>query len=94
MSLTAICRRACFVLRKGNASVHFLQLMPEEKKLTTTEAAEILGAAESTIRKRCIKGKFPNAEKIIHPRGDYWVIPESDLNGVIIKMGRPKKDQT
>ena len=65
--------------------------MAKEKLLSVKEVANKLTAAESTIRNHCADGTFPNAYKVFHPRGDYWLIPESDLNGVEIKMGRPKK---
>lgn len=66
--------------------------MPEEKKLTVIQVAEKLEASRATISRMCRQGKFPNAKKIESPIGDYWEIPESDLEGVEIKMGRPKKD--
>jgi hypothetical protein len=66
--------------------------MPEEKKLTVIQVAERLEASRGTISRMCRQGKFPNAKKIESPIGDYWEIPENDLSGVEIKMGRPKKE--
>lgn len=65
--------------------------MPEENKLTSREAAIRLGSSRGTINNWCRAGRFPNAEKLTSPTGeDYWLIPESDLHGVVIKMGRPR----
>lgn len=59
--------------------------------LTAREVANRLGAAVSTINRWCRIGKLPNAKKISTPFGDYWQIPESDLKGVEVRMGRPRK---
>ena len=64
--------------------------MPTSPKLTAKEAAERLEASRGTITRMCRDGKFPNAEKIVTPFGEHWEIPESDLAGVEIKMGRPR----
>jgi predicted site-specific integrase-resolvase len=61
------------------------------KKLTAKEAAEILGCTRATIANRCRAGKFPNAVKTETQFGEFWEIPEDDLKGIEIKMGRPKK---
>ncbi|QQS31887.1 MAG: helix-turn-helix domain-containing protein [Acidobacteriota bacterium] len=61
------------------------------RKITAREVAERLGAAVSTINRWCRIGKLPNARKVKTPLGEYWEIPESDLMGVEVKMGRPKK---
>jgi excisionase family DNA binding protein len=66
-------------------------MMPS-KKLTVKEVADLLEASRSTVTLWCRQGKFPSAEKIVTPFGDHWEIPESDLAGVEIKMGRPKRD--
>lgn len=64
-----------------------------EKKLTSKEAAEKLKSSRGTINNWCRAGRFPNAEKKLSDTGEtYWLIPESDLDGVEIKMGRPKKE--
>jgi len=58
------------------------------KMLTVREAADMLGAAESSIRVWAGRGRFPGAF-LEHPRAGspYWLIPESALNG--FKMGKP-----
>ena len=59
-------------------------------ELTTTQVAERLKVAAVTVRMWCAQGKFKNARLVEHPRGDYWVIPESDLKDFEPpKMGRP-----
>jgi transcriptional regulator with XRE-family HTH domain len=65
--------------------------MPADKKLTVKDVADRLGASRSTITLWCRLGRFPNARKMITPFGDHWEIPEKDLSGVEIKMGRPRK---
>ena len=82
-------RRACFVLRKLYTLADF---MPTEKRLTAKEAAKKLNASRGTVTAWCRKGRFPNAKKIITTMGEYWEIPERDLVGIEIKMGRPRKD--
>lgn len=60
--------------------------------LTSKQAADKLEASRGTINNWCRSGKFPNAKKSISETGEiYWLIPETDLEGVEIKMGRPKK---
>lgn len=66
--------------------------MPKTKMLSAKDAAERLGAARSSITRLCRQGKFPNAVKIITRFGEHWEIPESDLAGIEIKMGRPRKN--
>jgi excisionase family DNA binding protein len=68
--------------------------MARNKILTAKEAADQLNASRGTVTAWCRKGKFPNARKIVTPFGDHWEIPESDLSGVEIKMGRPKKNES
>lgn len=61
--------------------------------LTVKEVSEKTGIAISTISLYCRTGKFPHAEKQETQFGDFWVIPETDLNLVKKKeRGRPKKD--
>jgi len=59
------------------------------KELTTTEAAERLGVAQVTVRLWCKQGRFPHARLVEHPRGDYWLIPPGDLNGVAPRKPGP-----
>lgn len=67
--------------------------MAKELKLTAKQAADRLNASHSAITHLCRNGTFPNAEKVESPHGTfYWLIPESDLKDIEIKMGRPKKE--
>jgi excisionase family DNA binding protein len=67
----------------------------EEAKMTVKEAAALLGAGESSVRMWCVEGKFPHAEYVQSPRGAYWMIPESDLDGFKKRdRGRPPKAAT
>ena len=60
--------------------------------LTTKEVAEILGAAESSVRMWARKGRFPGAEEKESPRGPYWLIPDTALEKFELrKAGRPPK---
>jgi len=62
-------------------------------KLSAKQAAEKLECSRATITAMCRKGIFPNAEKHFYETGGvYWLIPESDLEGKAVSMGRPKKD--
>jgi predicted DNA-binding transcriptional regulator AlpA len=68
-----------------------------KRMLTVKEVAEITGASVNSIRvwlndevKK--RERFPNAERMSSPRGDYWLIPESDLKGYQNPgRGRPRK---
>jgi hypothetical protein len=53
------------------------------KELTTSEAAATLGESDRLVRLWCQQGRFPNARRVKHPRGDYWVIPTSDLKDFV-----------
>lgn len=68
-----------------------IQAMVSEQILTVKEAADRLESSRSTITLWCREGKFPNAKKIVTRVGEHWEIPESDVDGVEIKIGRPKK---
>jgi len=60
--------------------------------LTVREAAERLGAGESSVRLWCSQGRFPHAEPNETPRGPFWLIPASDLKGFEKReRGRPPK---
>jgi hypothetical protein len=66
-----------------------------DQELTTTQVAERLKAADVTVRLWCRQGRFPNARLVEHPRGDYWVIPESEVKKFEPpQMGRPSKQST
>ena len=64
--------------------------------LTVKEVSAKTGIGVSTVSLYCRQEKFPNAVKEVTPRGDYWLIPETDL--VLVpkrERGRPvvKKPQ-
>lgn len=66
------------------------------KKLTVRQIHESTGIAVPTITKWCRLGKFPGAEKIISPAGEFWEIPEIEWKAYAdkleeVKPGRPKK---
>jgi hypothetical protein len=71
--------------------------IPDERMLTVREVSEITGANMSSIRvwlnDEVQRAKrFPGAKKASSPRGDYWVIPESNIAGYENKgRGRPFK---
>ena len=52
-------------------------------ELTTREAAVRLEESDRLVRLWCQQGRFPNARRVEHPRGDYWVIPASDVTSFI-----------
>lgn len=61
------------------------------KELTTKEIAEKFSVAERVARRWCEKNYFPNARKETTPRGDYWLVPETDTkNFQPPKIGRPR----
>ena len=65
-----------------------------EAELTSTQVAERLEVSPATVRLWCAQGRFKQARLVAHPRGDYWVIPESELKTFTPpKMGRPPKAQ-
>jgi len=51
--------------------------------LTTKQAAERLGESDRVVRLWCAGGRFPNARRVEHPRGDYWIIPAADLKNFV-----------
>jgi hypothetical protein len=53
------------------------------KELTTREAAAHLDESDRLVRLWCQQGRFPNARRVEHPRGDYWTIPLQDVKGFI-----------
>lgn len=60
--------------------------------LTVREAAERIGAAESSVRLWVRSGRFPGAKLEETPVGSYWMIPDTDLEGFSMgKAGRPPK---
>ena len=64
------------------------------KLLTVKQASEKSGTPVSTINLYCRNGTLPNAVKYESPIGDYWLIPESDLEFIPKRgRGRPKKEK-
>lgn len=64
----------------------------EVKMLTVREAASRIGAAVDSVRIWASKGRFPGARKESSPIGDYWLIPETALEGFAMGTpGRPPK---
>jgi hypothetical protein len=59
----------------------------QPKMLTVREAAQQIGAAQVSVRIWASQGRFPGAHKESTPFGDFWMIPESALDG--FQMGRP-----
>jgi excisionase family DNA binding protein len=63
----------------------------EPKMLTVREAAERIGASESSVRVWVWKGRFPGARLEKPPAGmSYWLIPESALDGFALGKPGPK----
>lgn len=59
--------------------------------LTTQQIAVEFGVAYQTVMSWIYKGYFPGALKEESPRGSYYLIPRSDLNGFKPRRrGRPK----
>jgi excisionase family DNA binding protein len=70
-------------MRKGKA-----------KMLTVREAAQRIGAAESSVRLWVRRGRFPGAKLEESPVGSYWLIPDTDLeNFEMGSPGRPPKSK-
>jgi hypothetical protein len=61
-----------------------------EKMLNVHEVAERLGAGVGSVRVWAWKGRFPGARKETTPLGDYWLIPESALEGFELSKPGPK----
>jgi predicted site-specific integrase-resolvase len=64
----------------------------EPTMLTVREASEKTGAAIPTVNLWCRSGRLPGARQESTPYGDYWLIPESALEGIVVRgRGRPPK---
>lgn len=60
--------------------------------LTTKEVAERIGVKYPTVMLWIRENKLAGAVKESTPRGDYWLVPESSLVGIVKRgQGRPKK---
>lgn len=67
----------------------------ELKMLTVRETADRIGAAAISVRIWANEGRFPGARKESSPIGDYWLIPETALEGFVNPgRGRPRKDSS
>jgi hypothetical protein len=76
----------------GPASIDSPAMGKKEKMLNVHEAAERLGQPVSSVRVWVWSGRFPGARKESTPLGEYWLIPESSLEGFEPgKRGRPAK---
>ncbi len=63
--------------------------------MTVKEVSQKTGFPISTINLYCRNGRFPNARKETTQFGDFWLIPETDLEGVKKReRGRPKVKNT
>jgi predicted site-specific integrase-resolvase len=63
-----------------------------QTQLTAAQVAERLDVSPATVRLWCSQGRFKAARLVEHPRGDYWEIPESEVETFIPpKAGRPPK---
>ena len=64
----------------------------ETKLLTVREVSEKTGAAIPTVNLWCRSGRLSGAYQESTPYGDYWLIPESALDGIVVRgRGRPPK---
>lgn len=62
--------------------------------LTVREVSERTGAAIPTVNLWCRSGRLEGAYQESSPYGDYWLIPEASIKGVIVRgRGRPPKPQ-
>jgi len=60
--------------------------------LTVSEVAERLGAAKRSVALWAQTGRFKGAKQVETPGGHYWLIPESALEGFVVRgRGRPPK---
>lgn len=62
--------------------------------LTVKQVSERIDVPVSTVNLYCRQNLFPNAFKETSPAGEYWQIPETDLEGFEKpKRGRPKSNK-
>ena len=63
--------------------------------LTVREIMEKTGMPLSTVSLYCRTKRFPNARKKHTQFGDFWVVPETDLDLISKRRrGRPKQDSS
>ena len=58
-------------------------IMNSIQKLTVPKIAKLFSRDRTSVLRWIKNRKFPNAELIKSPIGEYWVVPESDLNNFI-----------
>lgn len=64
----------------------------DHKMLTVRQVAERTGAAIPTVNLWCRSGRLEGAYQESSPYGDYWLIPEASIKGVMVRgRGRPPK---
>ncbi len=62
----------------------------DEKFLTVREVSERTGAAIPTVNLWCRSGRLSGAHRETSPYGEYWQIPESAIEGIVVRgRGRP-----
>ncbi|HKV38335.1 MAG TPA: helix-turn-helix domain-containing protein [Blastocatellia bacterium] len=61
-----------------------------ERMVNIREAARMLGVPLSSLRVWVWRGRFQGARKETTPLGDYWLIPESALEGFEKRKPGPK----
>ncbi|MGH9759448.1 MAG: helix-turn-helix domain-containing protein [Blastocatellia bacterium] len=59
----------------------------QPKMFTVKQAAERLGAAESSVRMWVRRGRFAGARLEESPIGAFWLIPEDSIES--FRMGKP-----
>lgn len=60
--------------------------------LTVREVHEKTGAAIPTVNLWCRSGRLEGAYQESTPYGDYWLIPEESIKGIVVRgRGRPPK---
>lgn len=67
----------------------------QPKMLTVREVHERTGAAIPTVNLWCRSGRLKGAYQESSPYGDYWLIPETSLAGIVVRgRGRPAKPKS
>lgn len=63
------------------------------KELTIAEVAEKFDKDRSSVLRWVHRQFFPNAKLVESPLGDYWLIPETDLEGFEPPKPGPKTNK-
>lgn len=61
------------------------------REFTISETAERFKRDRSSVLRWIQSNKFPNARLVTSPLGDYWMIPESDLDNFEIPRRGPNR---